>query len=122
MTREESLPKTVHLSRSKLLLYLYNNLNLCKRKILPNLWQLLRQHKYKQVDQIEKESKKSMSELLGRLLEQYKVEVAKPILDSIENNIYMGRYDFSDSATSTSNFKVFQAFNIPSNFVINILF
>jgi hypothetical protein len=52
MTREDAMPMNVHITRSKSLLYLYNNLILCKRKILPNLWTIVQQHKYKQIDPI----------------------------------------------------------------------
>jgi hypothetical protein len=52
MTKEDNIPSTVHITRSKALLYLYNNLALCKRKILPNVWNIVLQHKYKQIDPI----------------------------------------------------------------------
>ena len=52
MSKEDVLPKFVHMTRGKLLLYLFNNLTLCKRKILPNIWSIIAQHKYKQIDQV----------------------------------------------------------------------
>ena len=55
MKEEDQVPKFVHMSRGKLLLYLFNNLTLCKRKILPNIWNVIAQHKYKQIDQVIKE-------------------------------------------------------------------
>lgn len=54
MKEEDQLPKFVQMSRGKLLLYLFNNLTLCKRKILPNIWYIIGQHKYKQIDQVVK--------------------------------------------------------------------
>jgi hypothetical protein len=54
MNKEDHLPKFVQLSRGKLLLYLYNDLTLCKRKLLPNIWNTIAQHKYKQIDQVVK--------------------------------------------------------------------
>jgi hypothetical protein len=54
MNNEEKLPKFVHMSRSKLLLYMFNNLTLCKRKILPNIWNIISSHKYKQIEQVVK--------------------------------------------------------------------
>ncbi len=56
MNKEDHLPKFVQLSRGKLLLYLYNDLTLCKRKLLPNIWNTIAQHKYKQIDQVVKAS------------------------------------------------------------------
>jgi hypothetical protein len=52
MNRDDNLPKFVHMSRSKLLLYLFNDLALCKRKILPNIWNIISSHKYKQITQV----------------------------------------------------------------------
>lgn len=54
MTQEDPLPKFVQISRSKLLLYLYNNLAICKKKILPDIWKIIAQHKYKLTDQVVK--------------------------------------------------------------------
>lgn len=56
MTKEDPLPKFVQLSRGKLLIYLFNNLALAKRKILPNVWNIIAQHKYKFTEQIVKVS------------------------------------------------------------------
>lgn len=103
MTGEEKLPATTHLARSKLLLYLYNNLAYCKRVILPNFSNLIVQHKYKQTDQILKESKKNVQEQQDMVLKQYQQEVINPIVQSIETNLYIGHYDFTDSSTPTSN-------------------
>ena len=50
--KTDQLPASVSMSHSKLLLYLYNDLTLCKRKILPNIWNMVSQHKYKQNDQV----------------------------------------------------------------------
>ncbi|CAF0899139.1 unnamed protein product [Brachionus calyciflorus] len=96
MSKEDSLPKFVQMSRSKLLLYLYNNLTVCKRKALPNIWQTIANHKYQQFDQVIKESKKNLKELQDMLLKQYVSEATKPIVDNIESNLYAGRYDFSE--------------------------
>jgi hypothetical protein len=52
LTKEDELPKAVNITRGKMLLYLYNSLTLCKNKILPNIWNMITQHKYKQVDQV----------------------------------------------------------------------
>jgi len=52
MTKEDPVPKFVNMSRSKLLIYLYNNLTMCKKKIMPNVWNIMAQHKYKQIDQV----------------------------------------------------------------------
>jgi hypothetical protein len=52
MTKEDQLPNFIHITRSKLLLYLFNDLSLCKRKILPNIWNIITSHKYKQIDQV----------------------------------------------------------------------
>lgn len=58
MNQEDPLPKFVQISRSKLLLYLYNNLSVCKRTILPNIWDIIAQHKYKLTDQVIKVNRK----------------------------------------------------------------
>lgn len=102
MKEEDQLPKFLTISRGKLLLYLFNNLTLCKRKILPNIWNVIAQHKYKQIDQVIKESKKNVKDLQDSLLKQYMIETIGPIIDSIENNLYVGRYDFSDSSPPTA--------------------
>lgn len=102
MTQEDQLPKFVQISRSKLLLYLYNNLAICKRKILPNIWNIIALHKYKLTDQVIKESRKNVKELQEVLLRRYMQEAVGPIVDSIEENIYAGRYDFNDSSAPTS--------------------
>lgn len=96
MNKEDQLPKFVHMSRSKLLLYLFNDLTLCKRKILPNIWDIIAKHKYKQIDQVIKESKKNVKDLQDALLKQYMLETVGPIIDSIETNLYVGKFDFSD--------------------------
>lgn len=101
MLGEDQLPTGVDISRSKLLLYLYNDLALCKRKILPNIWNILTQHKYKRLDQVIKESKKKVKELQDSLLKQYIHDIVKPISDSIEENLYAGKYDFANSSTPT---------------------
>ena len=69
MSKEDPLPKFVNMSRSKLLIYLYNNLTMCKKKILPNIWNIMTQHKYKQIDQVIKvksiKREKNTSEMLN---------------------------------------------------------
>jgi len=102
MSKEDDLPKFVHMSRSKLLLYLFNDLTLSKRKILPNIWNLIASHKYKQIDQVIKEIKKNVKDLQDALLKQYMVETVGPIIDSIENNLYVGRFDFNDCSPPIS--------------------
>lgn len=103
MKEEDEVPKFVHMSRGKLLLYLFNNLTLCKRKILPHIWSVIAQHKYKQIDQVIKESKKNVKDLQDSLLKQYMIETIGPIVDSIESNLYVGRYDFTESSPPTGN-------------------
>ena len=102
ITGEDPLPPFVELSRGKLLLYLYNDLCLCKRKILPNIWSIIAQHKYKQIDQIIKQSKKNVKELLDTLLRQYLHETIDPVVESIESNLYSGRFDFNDCSPPTT--------------------
>ena len=58
MTKEDPVPKFVNMSRSKLLIYLYNNLTMCKKKIMPNVCTIMTQHKYKQIDQVIKVNKR----------------------------------------------------------------
>jgi hypothetical protein len=80
------------------------------------------QHEYKQIEQIIKvnlrllfilkrlcfnffdlkESKKNVKEQQDILLKQYMLESIGPIVDSIENNLYAGRYDFNDSSKPIS--------------------
>ncbi len=106
MKEEDQLPKSVHMSRGKLLLYLFNNLTICKRKILPNIWNVIAQHKYKQIDQVVKESKKNVKDLQDSLLKQYMIETIGPIIDAIQDNLYAGRYDFNDCSAPTGIFKL----------------
>ena len=49
-----------------------------------------------------KESKKNVKEQQDLLLKQYMLESIGPIVDSIENNLYAGRYDFNDSSKPIS--------------------
>ena len=114
MTKEDPLPKFVHMSRSKLLIYLYNNLTMCKKKILPSIWTIMTQHKYKQIEQVIKESKKKVKELQDSLLKQYMIESVGPIVDSIETNLYIGRYDFTESSPPKS--KIENIFEFQVNF------
>lgn len=108
MAQEDKLPEFVQISRSKLLLYLYNNLAVCKRKILPNIWLVIDQHKYRLTEQVIKESKKNVKELQEVLLRQYMEETIGPIVDDIEVNLYAGRYDFNDSSYPTSSHSIFR--------------
>jgi hypothetical protein len=45
-------PEFVNITRNKMLLYLYNNLTLSMQKILPNIWNYIKQHNYKQIDPV----------------------------------------------------------------------
>jgi hypothetical protein len=53
---KDKLPSFIDsiMSEKKLLLCLYNNLILCKKKIFPNIWTLMTQHKYKRIEEIKK--------------------------------------------------------------------
>jgi hypothetical protein len=51
-----------------------------------------------------KEAKKNIKELQDLLLKQYMTEVITPIVDSIEGNLYVGKFDFMDSSQPTSTF------------------
>ena len=45
-----------------------------------------------------KESKKNIKELQDALIQQYIKESVDPIVETIETNLYMGRYDFTESS------------------------
>jgi vacuolar-type H+-ATPase subunit C/Vma6 len=79
-----------------MLLYLYNNLTLSTQKIFPNIWNYIKSHNYKHIDQIIEKINKSVKDLKDAILNQYMIETIKPITSSIELNIYMGKYDFND--------------------------
>ena len=66
-----------------MLLYLYNNLILSKQKILPNIWNYIKQHNYKQIDPIIKKITENVNELQEILILQYRQETIKPIIANI---------------------------------------
>ena len=72
MNGQDPLPKFVHMTRNKLLLYLYNNLMVCKFKIMPNIWRIWREHKYKQMDEVINRCKEQMNELRSAIMKQVK--------------------------------------------------
>lgn len=47
-----------------------------------------------------------VKELQDDLLRKYMEEAIGPIVDSIEENLYAGKYDFSDSSSPSSNFTI----------------
>lgn len=49
-----------------------------------------------------KETAKNVKELQEALINQYKIETIKPMITNIETNLYIGKYDFSDSSPPTS--------------------
>ena len=76
-------PQFVDMTRNKMLLYLYNNLILSKQKILPNIWNYIKQHNYKQIDPIIKKITENVNELQEILILQYRQETIKPIIANI---------------------------------------
>ena len=53
-----------------------------------------------------KEGKKNIKELQDLILKQYMTEVISPIVDSIEGNLYIGKFDFMDCSQPTSTYNV----------------
>ncbi|RNA35853.1 exocyst complex component 2 isoform X1 [Brachionus plicatilis] len=101
MTKEDHLPKFVQMSQSKLLLYLYNNLNVCRKKSLPSVWKMLQELKFpsdlfKLFEQVFRESRKNVKDLQDNLLKEYVKEAINPIVETIEKNLYAGKFDFRD--------------------------
>lgn len=110
MTKEDHLPKLVQISQSKLLLYLHNNLNVCKKKSLPSVWKMLQELKFpndlfKLFDQVFRESRKNVKDMQENLLKEYIKEAINPIVDQIEKNLYAGKFDFRDCSKPTSKIK-----------------
>lgn len=79
-----------------MLLYLFNNLTISTQKIFPNIWNYIKQHNYKHIDQIVDTVNKNVKDIKEAIINQYMLETIKPITLSIETNIYMGKFDFSD--------------------------
>lgn len=58
------------------------------------------------IEYLFKESNKKVDELKEALLKQYMVETIKPITSNIETNLYIGKYDFTDSSPPISKIKI----------------
>jgi len=102
VSKEKRVPCSLNITRNKMLLYLYNNLRLCMTKILPNIWKQLTKHNYKQLRSIIDATENRAKELQNVLMDQYQLETIKPIITSIENNLYIGKFDFNDSPPPTT--------------------